>query len=83
LLLTTPTLIWSDTGNLDAVIKACKAVDKDLGELLAAIDKVGENALICADGAGIDERASTARNDRQIALHRVSQMALGTPPQKW
>ncbi|MDR1497301.1 MAG: 2,3-bisphosphoglycerate-independent phosphoglycerate mutase [Puniceicoccales bacterium] len=43
------------TGNLPAVIKACEAVDKGLGELLAAIDKVGGNALICADHGNADQ----------------------------
>ncbi|MDR3228947.1 MAG: 2,3-bisphosphoglycerate-independent phosphoglycerate mutase, partial [Puniceicoccales bacterium] len=43
------------TGSLPAVIKACEAVDKGLGELLAALDQVGGNALVCADHGNSDQ----------------------------
>ncbi|MDR0535420.1 MAG: 2,3-bisphosphoglycerate-independent phosphoglycerate mutase [Puniceicoccales bacterium] len=43
------------TGSLPAVIKACEAVDKGIGELLDALDKVGGNALITADHGNADQ----------------------------
>lgn len=43
------------TGSLPAAIASCEAVDRGLGELLAAIDSVGGNALICADHGNSDQ----------------------------
>ncbi|MDR1816867.1 MAG: 2,3-bisphosphoglycerate-independent phosphoglycerate mutase, partial [Puniceicoccales bacterium] len=43
------------TGSLPAAIKACEAVDRALAELLPAIDKMGGNALICADHGNVDQ----------------------------
>ncbi|MDR2513432.1 MAG: 2,3-bisphosphoglycerate-independent phosphoglycerate mutase [Puniceicoccales bacterium] len=43
------------TGSLDAAIKSCEAVDKGLGELLTALDKVGGKALVCADHGNSDQ----------------------------
>ncbi len=43
------------TGSLEAAEKACEAVDKGLGELLAAIDQVGGKALVCADHGNSDQ----------------------------
>lgn len=37
------------TGKLDAARRACEAVDKGLGRMLAALDAVGGAAVICAD----------------------------------
>ena len=43
------------TGSLEAAIKSCEAVDKGLGELLAAVDQVGAKALVCADHGNSDQ----------------------------
>jgi 2,3-bisphosphoglycerate-independent phosphoglycerate mutase len=37
------------TGNLPAAILACEAVDRGLGRMLAALDRAGGAAVICAD----------------------------------
>ena len=37
------------TGDLDAAIKACEAVDRGLGRVLAALDKAGGAMVVCAD----------------------------------
>ena len=37
------------TGSLPAAILACEAVDRQLGRMLAALDKAGGAAVICAD----------------------------------
>lgn len=37
------------TGNLEAAERACAAVDKGLGRMLAALDQTGGAAVICAD----------------------------------
>ncbi|TRW95041.1 2,3-bisphosphoglycerate-independent phosphoglycerate mutase [Paracoccus sp. M683] len=37
------------TGSLPAAIRACEAVDAGLGAMLAALDRVGGAAVICAD----------------------------------
>jgi 2,3-bisphosphoglycerate-independent phosphoglycerate mutase len=43
------------TGSLPAVCKACETVDAGLGELLAAIDTVGGQALVTADHGNADQ----------------------------
>jgi 2,3-bisphosphoglycerate-independent phosphoglycerate mutase len=43
------------TGSLEAVCKACEAVDRGLGVLLAAIDQVGGKALVTADHGNADQ----------------------------
>lgn len=43
------------TGNLDAVIKACQAVDECVGDILKAIDETGGKALITADHGNADQ----------------------------
>ncbi|MDR2863236.1 MAG: 2,3-bisphosphoglycerate-independent phosphoglycerate mutase [Puniceicoccales bacterium] len=47
------------TGSIPAVIKACEAVDRGLGELLEAIDSVGGNALVTADHGNADQMWDT------------------------
>ncbi|MDB6182677.1 2,3-bisphosphoglycerate-independent phosphoglycerate mutase [Paracoccus fistulariae] len=37
------------TGSLPAAMRACEAVDKGLGRMIAALDKAGGAAVICAD----------------------------------
>ncbi len=37
------------TGSLPAAIRACEAVDRQLGRMIAALDAAGGAALICAD----------------------------------
>ncbi|MFZ3581644.1 2,3-bisphosphoglycerate-independent phosphoglycerate mutase [Loktanella sp. DJP18] len=37
------------TGDLNAAIKACEAVDRGLGRVLAALEKTGGAMLVCAD----------------------------------
>lgn len=37
------------TGSLPAAIRACEAVDKGLGRMIDALDRVGGAAVICAD----------------------------------
>ena len=37
------------TGDLDAAIKACEAVDRGLGRVLAALEKAGGAMVVCAD----------------------------------
>ena len=37
------------TGDLDAAIKACEAVDEGLGQVLAALEKAGGAMIVCAD----------------------------------
>jgi 2,3-bisphosphoglycerate-independent phosphoglycerate mutase len=42
------------TGDLDAAIKACEAVDKGLGEALAALEEVGGAMVVTADHGNCD-----------------------------
>ena len=43
------------TGSLEAVCKACEAVDRGLGTLLEAVDQAGGKALITADHGNADQ----------------------------
>lgn len=43
------------TGNLDAAARACEAVDRGLGRMLAALDAAGGAALICADHGNCEQ----------------------------
>ena len=43
------------TGSLPAAIKACEATDVGVGELLAALRKVGGYALVCADHGNCEQ----------------------------
>ncbi len=43
------------TGNLAAVIKAVEATDAGVGELLAALDQVGGQAIVCADHGNCEQ----------------------------
>jgi 2,3-bisphosphoglycerate-independent phosphoglycerate mutase len=70
------------TGNLPAVIKACEAVDKGLGELLTAIDAAGGNALICADHGNADQMWEPETNSPHTrhTLNPVEVVIYGTAP---
>jgi 2,3-bisphosphoglycerate-independent phosphoglycerate mutase len=50
------------TGSLPAAIRSCEAVDKGLGELLAALDSVGGRALVCADHGNSDQMWEPEQN---------------------
>jgi 2,3-bisphosphoglycerate-independent phosphoglycerate mutase len=43
------------TGNLDAVVKAVEATDAGVGELLAALESVGGQAVVCADHGNCEQ----------------------------
>ncbi len=43
------------TGNLAAVIKAVEATDAGVGELLAALEQVGGQAVVCADHGNCEQ----------------------------
>lgn len=43
------------TGDFDAAVKAVEAVDECLGQVLAALEKVGGEALITADHGNVEE----------------------------
>jgi 2,3-bisphosphoglycerate-independent phosphoglycerate mutase len=43
------------TGNLEAAIKAVEATDRGVGELLAALEKQGGQAVICADHGNCEQ----------------------------
>ena len=43
------------TGSLEAVCKACEAVDRGLGTLLEAVDRAGGKALVTADHGNADQ----------------------------
>lgn len=43
------------TGDFDAAVKAVEAVDESLGQVLAALEKVGGEALITADHGNVEE----------------------------
>ena len=42
------------TGKFDAAVKACEAVDKALGDVLAAMEEVGGETLITADHGNVE-----------------------------
>jgi 2,3-bisphosphoglycerate-independent phosphoglycerate mutase len=43
------------TGSLPAAIKAVEATDRGVGELLAALEKLGGKAVICADHGNAEQ----------------------------
>ncbi len=50
------------TGSLPAAIKACEATDRGLGELLAALDTMGGQAVILADHGNCEQMWDTVNN---------------------
>jgi 2,3-bisphosphoglycerate-independent phosphoglycerate mutase len=50
------------TGSLPAAIKAVEAADRGVGELLAALGKMGGSAVICADHGNCEQMWDYAHN---------------------
>uniref|UniRef100_UPI003D042ECC alkaline phosphatase family protein n=1 Tax=Agarivorans sp. TaxID=1872412 RepID=UPI003D042ECC len=48
------------TGVYDAAVKACEAVDKSIGRLVEALDKVGGECLITADHGNAEQMVDPA-----------------------
>ncbi|MDR1401469.1 MAG: 2,3-bisphosphoglycerate-independent phosphoglycerate mutase [Puniceicoccales bacterium] len=48
------------TGNMDAGIKAAEVIDVCLGDLLAAVNEVGGNALVTADHGNLEKMVDVA-----------------------
>lgn len=61
------------TGELAATIRACEAVDVELGRLLAAVERAGGVALITADHGNADDMALRDKKGAPLtdALGRV------------
>ncbi|NBB78552.1 MAG: 2,3-bisphosphoglycerate-independent phosphoglycerate mutase [Verrucomicrobia bacterium] len=55
------------TGVLDACIEACEVVDGCVGDLLAAIDKVGGSAVVTADHGNSDQLWNNENNGPHTA----------------
>ncbi len=67
------------TGSLPATVKAVEATDKGVGELLAAIEKVGGRAVVCADHGNAEQMWDPTVNGPHTAhtLNLVEVFAIG------
>ncbi|MGY0622612.1 MAG: 2,3-bisphosphoglycerate-independent phosphoglycerate mutase, partial [Paraglaciecola chathamensis] len=55
------------TGNFDAAVKACEAVDTCIGRVVAAIEKIGGDCLITADHGNAEKMADEATGQAHTA----------------
>ena len=69
------------TGSLPAAIKACEAVDRGLGAMIAALEAAGGAALICADHGNCDQMWDPETNGPHTAhtLNPVPVIVHGGP----
>lgn len=67
------------TGSLPAAIKACEATDQGVGELLAALARMGGKALVCADHGNCEQMWDETVNGPHTAhtLNLVEVFAVG------
>ncbi len=70
------------TGNFDAAVKACQAVDKAIGRVVAALEKTGGECLITADHGNAEQmvnnesgQAHTAHTCEPVPLIYVGRKA--------
>jgi len=55
------------TGNFDAAVKACEAVDKSVGRVVDALQKVGGECLITADHGNAEQMSDAATGQAHTA----------------
>lgn len=55
------------TGNFDAAVKACEAVDTCIGRVVAAIEKIGGDCLITADHGNAEKMADESTGQAHTA----------------
>jgi 2,3-bisphosphoglycerate-independent phosphoglycerate mutase len=55
------------TGNFDAAVKACEAVDTCLGRVVEALDKVGGECLITADHGNAEQMTDESTGQAHTA----------------
>lgn len=55
------------TGDFDAAVKACEAVDYSIGRVVAALDKVGGECLITADHGNAEQMADKSTGQAHTA----------------
>ncbi|MGV3693096.1 MAG: 2,3-bisphosphoglycerate-independent phosphoglycerate mutase, partial [Paracoccus marcusii] len=69
------------TGDLDAAARACEAVDRGLGRMLAALDAVGGAAVICADHGNCEQMIDPVTGGPHTAhtLNPVPVIVYGAP----
>jgi 2,3-bisphosphoglycerate-independent phosphoglycerate mutase len=69
------------TGDLDAAARACEAVDRGLGRMIAALEAVGGAALICADHGNCEQMTDPVTGGAHTAhtLNPVPVILFGGP----
>ncbi|MEL6550889.1 MAG: 2,3-bisphosphoglycerate-independent phosphoglycerate mutase [Pseudomonadota bacterium] len=69
------------TGDLDAAIKACEAVDRGLGQVVEALDAVGGAMIVCADHGNCEMMVDPETGGPHTAhtLNRVPVLLHGGP----
>ncbi|TGN67250.1 2,3-bisphosphoglycerate-independent phosphoglycerate mutase [Paracoccus liaowanqingii] len=70
------------TGSLSAAARACEAVDRGLGRMLEALDRVGGAAVICADHGNCEQMIDPETGGPHTAhtLNPVPVIVHGGPP---
>ncbi|QBX33486.1 2,3-bisphosphoglycerate-independent phosphoglycerate mutase [Paracoccus liaowanqingii] len=70
------------TGSLSAAARACEAVDRGLGRMLEALDRVGGVAVICADHGNCEQMIDPETGGPHTAhtLNPVPVIVYGGPP---
>jgi len=69
---TTPTRIWSATGDYEAAIEAVEAVDAQLGRLVETLEDAGAHVLITADHGNADDMGNRGGPPHRAHVQRGS-----------